>query len=50
MGFQRKIVKDAVEVIFMFPFEYWIILAILGMAASVGVMFWGFRVHNRSYT
>ncbi|WP_455281817.1 hypothetical protein [[Eubacterium] cellulosolvens] len=50
MDFQRKIVKDAVEVIFMFPFEYWIVLAILGMAASVGVMFWGFRVHNGSYT
>ena len=27
----------------MFPFEYWVVLAIVGMAASIGVMFWGFR-------
>jgi hypothetical protein len=41
--------KNVSEVIFMFPFEYWIILAIVGMAASVGVMFWGFRAQNASY-
>ena len=49
MDFQRKIVKDVDEVIFMFPFEYWIVLAIVGMAASIGVMFWGFRAQDGSY-
>jgi len=41
--------KNVNEVIFMFPFEYWIVFAIVGMAASVGVMFWGFRAQNGSY-
>jgi hypothetical protein len=50
MDFQRKIVKNADEVIFMFPFEYWIVLAVVGMAACIGVMFWGFKVQNTSYT
>ncbi len=31
----------------MFPHEYWIIFAIAGMSASIGVMFWGFREQNR---
>jgi hypothetical protein len=48
MGCQRKI-SEKLEVIFMFPFEYWIGLAVVGMAACLGVMFWGFKERNGSY-